>query len=1227
MPEEYQQKKLTDAEKLTINYLLKGEERFYATSFKGVDNKEFMKSDRYDIEAVTQNAELIQRMLEIPSTKDVTISASERTNLELNLARRQSFLLLNDEKSITSDSKEMAKVKKTLEALETTLQTEEYMNDKTLDNINNLYAKAIDACKYYVDNKNPWFSAGIRRKKRVQDTLDKLTKEKDLFERGVSLVKEGFVDLTKIKSPYELIESERVKELQEKIDEEENARQEQQWRDEVAKEIGFDKDFEEFKKSNHMVKDKDKDKALIVSLLYKIDVKGSEGLPPIINKEVGIAKRLAAKGKELGVCDTGDATRIFAGDIYYVKRNKTGKPINKKEEEKAQKNAAWEKICDDYLDAQAAVKNAPNDKEKAKTLKDKKLKLFELHMERFHEFVKKFDFPSVEQIKKDPYSLEQLMLKDPSTFSFLIHGAGQWVGIRQFVGDDIVDEYMKNHPLDKFITTIHGSYSAIINSLLGMHAHLDLKNGKALPYTHDAEASLDKLKNDPNSTQEQIQGMKESCDGNISDFEDLLTLTKEETYSEDDAALLHKILKKRAHQQNTEYEEWQLANGIAKEAKELADNRTKEGVKTTPEIAEMQLALEQASKSKYRSYHPDIAEIQTRIEKSKGLSEGRFDGNMGREVGCLCYVPKFNKDGEPLNEEEKQKHEWNKKWMECFIKGADKEVKKKMMEEGIKRILSIPVPTPEEIRKKGAFNLVKENPFLYYQIMQHPIGLDNLREDEPEMYKEIMQKDPSLYLKLDMLYCLSDHLKTELKQEPYNIDAMNNFKFLSVSEVKEIEFVNKHSPEQYKDQLIQKRRIREDYQRQYHQAQNADAMQKLKEQVLTPEFIDKKLKEARAKDPSITRDAILIQEASKLCNDQLNDLEKILERVVGLKLVDDGDASRLATCGIYYIKKDAKGNPINEEEKRKALHNDKMKAAWKRFLDAKDPKSKLKPSEAVAEEKKARRALVTTFASFIRDMTKIPMPSPSEIASNPEVLRRFVLEDPFTAKTLASLALSFDKFERMFQPEMDEAKKAIPELMPFVDMCSILTGSLMTIPVTINLKLGQEKWNVELPDEKNTSDDLEEYRQTKKESIEENYNVYLDDYQKHYDKLNTEKKKIIARQLRVDQSDVLLADKNKLIRPDKEIGKLSKEYTKPGMEEYNAVRKEILDHANKENKDILKKRGSSTAGAENVRFSVAFTTAMIGLEVVKKKICLLFTKICCLPNCMKILQIVRERML
>ena len=31
----------------------------------------------------------------------------------------------------------------------------------------------------------------------------------------------------------------------------------------------------------------------------------------------------------------------------------------------------------------------------------------------------------------------------------------------------------------------------------------------------------------------------------------------------------------------------------------------------------------------------------------------------------------------------------------------------------VKRILSIPVPTPEEIRKKGAFNLVKENPFLY----------------------------------------------------------------------------------------------------------------------------------------------------------------------------------------------------------------------------------------------------------------------------------------------------------------------------------------------------------------------------------------------------------------------------------------------------------------------------------------------------------------------------------
>ena len=290
---------------------------------------------------------------------------------------------------------------------------------------------------------------------------------------------------------------------------------------------------------------KDKDVALLVSLLYKIDIKESKDFPPIINKEVGIAKRLALKGQDLGVCDTADATRIFAGDIYYVKRNKIGKPINKNEEEKAKKNEAWEKICDEYLDAESAVKKAPNDAEKAKTLKNKKIKLFEQHMERFHEFVKNFDFPSVEQIKKDPYSLKKLMVKDPSTFNFLVHGAGQWVGITKFVGEDIVDEYMKNHPLDKFITTIHGSYSAIINSLIGMQAHMDLSKGKALSYTHDAEASLDKLKNDPNATQEQIQGMKESYDGNISDFEDLLTVTKEETYSEEDAALLQKILKKR----------------------------------------------------------------------------------------------------------------------------------------------------------------------------------------------------------------------------------------------------------------------------------------------------------------------------------------------------------------------------------------------------------------------------------------------------------------------------------------------------------------------------------------------------------------------------------------------------------------------------------------------------------------------------------------------------------
>ena len=769
---------------------------------------------------------------------------------------------------------------------------------------------------------------------------------------------------------------------------------------------------------------------------------------------------------------------------------------------------------------------------------------------RYEELVTTFEWPSIEQVKKDPGYFGRLLLKDPDTFIFMFHCHGMWDGIAELVGKDMVDEFLQKKPITRYMDKVLPHITVLFRMITDQTYHLRMAEGIANDLAKDSKARLRILKNNPSSPASKIKAEEQAIKDDERDLQQQCDDHKA-IYPDEDAAIMQKIRAKKLMGQNTDYEEWLLENGIKEKAKELAMERTEQGAPTTAEQAEMAIVFHEAALSARKEKHPDIEEIQQRMAKHLGKQD--IGEEMSRQFNSVTYDVKFDAKNEPLNEEEKKKHEWNKKWLNCWTKEGNREVKKQMMEEGIKRVLSLPVPTPDQIRKKGLWNLMKENPFLYSRFVMAPHGLLNLKDIEPELFNEIVQKDSAMDKKLQMLVELSSLITTELRIN--NIVQANNFSLEAVNKTKML----MQDKEGTVSNLIERRRNREEYVKFYNIAENAEAMEKVKEQVLTPDYIDQKLKEAKEKDPSFTREGVLVAEAAKLCDKQDEQLKAIEKKGIDLKIWGNGSVSRILTAGIYYIKTDANGNPVNEEEKRKAQHNEFMKNAWSRWLNTKDSASTMDPIETKLEEKRARMLIVNGYVSFITDMIKVPLPSPEEIKNNPEVLRRFVLEDPFMAQTLQAIGQTFDQLNTLFGPEMAEALKSVPELDPFVNACSDLMAWLVNIPVNI------EK------------------------------------YKGNYDKLQQEQKNTIARQLKVKSDEVSTAKPYNFVRPDKELRGLCNKYVKPLGDEVLKEKSEVsiyrTDHAG----EILNKYGISKENADNARWSVSVTSAMMGLSAIDKQ--------------------------
>ena len=114
--------------------------------------------------------------------EDEVLTSEEYRKLKTIQGRNVSHKLLNQQKFL-GDSKEMKRVKDSVEALEKLL-SEKDVGAARLTEVENAFVNAMKMCDDYIAAKNPWFSKGIERKNKVISQKSQLMEEYDLFMIG-----------------------------------------------------------------------------------------------------------------------------------------------------------------------------------------------------------------------------------------------------------------------------------------------------------------------------------------------------------------------------------------------------------------------------------------------------------------------------------------------------------------------------------------------------------------------------------------------------------------------------------------------------------------------------------------------------------------------------------------------------------------------------------------------------------------------------------------------------------------------------------------------------------------------------------------------------------------------------------------------------------------------------------------------------------------------------------
>ena len=120
----------------------------------------------------------------------------------------------------------MVAVKKSIIELEKLLSIDydpTLLSDEYIAKVTNSYDKVISTCNDYINNKHPFFSKGIERKRLVQEHKEVMEKEKLSFVQGADIVKKRFLE-PYIDNTYDLMCVSKIQEISERTAKENNIR-------------------------------------------------------------------------------------------------------------------------------------------------------------------------------------------------------------------------------------------------------------------------------------------------------------------------------------------------------------------------------------------------------------------------------------------------------------------------------------------------------------------------------------------------------------------------------------------------------------------------------------------------------------------------------------------------------------------------------------------------------------------------------------------------------------------------------------------------------------------------------------------------------------------------------------------------------------------------------------------------------------------------------------------
>ncbi len=184
-----------------------------------------------------------------------------------------------------------------------------------------------------------------------------------------------------------------------------------------------------------------------------------------------------------------------------------------------------------------------------------------------------------------------------------------------------------------------------------------------------------------------------------------------------------------------------------------------------------------------------------------------FGGKMTArkdELVAPMNIIRRDKQGNPINKEEKRKEEWNKKWLEVYKDPEKKFERKKMLLESFERFKKLQFPSPAELKEKGIGYFIKKDPANIYALNSYILRLDNLRHIDP-IIGEYYEFDKEFRAKMEagenFSTMVNKYLQFEHNIDPatYKLIDKDKFKDKDENEIEEIKQEEREEIQSYQD--------------------------------------------------------------------------------------------------------------------------------------------------------------------------------------------------------------------------------------------------------------------------------------------------------------------------------------------------------------------------------------------------------------------------------------------